>query len=343
MDIDESSNPVHQPRLPYPDGWFAIAFSDELPRGKVIRRKFMGEELVAYRTRSGAAQVVDAHCPHLGAHLGFGGSVDGENIVCPFHHFAYDLTGKCVRTGDGSTPPRASLKPWASCEVNGFISVWRHAGGSAPTWQIPTLPVDEFPPPTRRAFTLVDHPQDVFENTVDLAHFAPIHGFQNAMIANPLQADGPHLGIPVTFERAFPLLGSVETKIVAVVHGLGCQHLTGRLDRFGADFLGQAMATPIDPVRVQTYFTLSVRSSGISACPDWAARTLSQILTQAVAPFYLTDVTKDFHIWSNKKYVEHPKLSRGDGPIMEYRRWARQFYSAPHAPGQGAAPEPEPS
>ncbi|MEV6419914.1 Rieske 2Fe-2S domain-containing protein [Streptomyces sp. NPDC051662] len=59
--------------------------------GKVVRRQFMGEDLVAYRTREGIVRVVDPYCPHLGAHLGFGGLVDGENIVCPFHHFAYEF------------------------------------------------------------------------------------------------------------------------------------------------------------------------------------------------------------------------------------------------------------
>ena len=39
--------------LPYPNGWFAVAFSKELKPGAVLRRRLMGEEVVVYRTRGG--------------------------------------------------------------------------------------------------------------------------------------------------------------------------------------------------------------------------------------------------------------------------------------------------
>ena len=32
-----------------------------------------------------------AHCPHMGAHLGFGGRVVGEAIRCPMHGFSFAL------------------------------------------------------------------------------------------------------------------------------------------------------------------------------------------------------------------------------------------------------------
>ncbi|WP_459250257.1 Rieske 2Fe-2S domain-containing protein [Streptomyces youssoufiensis] len=47
------------------------------------------------------------YCPHLGAHPGHGGTVRGENLVCPCHHFRFDPEGACVRTGYGTAPPRA--------------------------------------------------------------------------------------------------------------------------------------------------------------------------------------------------------------------------------------------
>jgi hypothetical protein len=36
--------------------------------------------------------------------------------------------------------------------------------------------------------------------------------------------------------------------------------------------------------------------------------------------------TQDFGIWENKLYRPDPLLCEEDGPIAEYRRWARQFY-----------------
>jgi hypothetical protein len=35
---------------------------------------------------------------------------------------------------------------------------------------------------------------------------------------------------------------------------------------------------------------------------------------------------QDFPIWENKCYRERPPLCEADGPIQEFRRWARQFY-----------------
>ena len=40
---------------------------------------------VLYRGEDGKAVVLDGYCPHLGAHLGIGGVVRNNGIVCPFH------------------------------------------------------------------------------------------------------------------------------------------------------------------------------------------------------------------------------------------------------------------
>ena len=36
-----------------------------------------------FRTASGRVHVMDAYCQHLGANMGVGGKVEGENIACP--------------------------------------------------------------------------------------------------------------------------------------------------------------------------------------------------------------------------------------------------------------------
>jgi phenylpropionate dioxygenase-like ring-hydroxylating dioxygenase large terminal subunit len=42
-----------------------VGFSRELPAGKVLTRRFMGEDVVVYRTRAGAVRAVRPYCPHL--------------------------------------------------------------------------------------------------------------------------------------------------------------------------------------------------------------------------------------------------------------------------------------
>ena len=61
---------------PYPTGWYPFCFSKDLKVGEVISEKYFGKELVAFRGENGEVKVVDAFCPHLGAHLGKGGTVN---------------------------------------------------------------------------------------------------------------------------------------------------------------------------------------------------------------------------------------------------------------------------
>ena len=81
---------------PIPFGWYALAPSSELAVGDVKPLHYFGRELVLFRTESGQPAVLNAFCPHLGAHLGHGGHVEGESISCPFHAWKFDGDGFCT-------------------------------------------------------------------------------------------------------------------------------------------------------------------------------------------------------------------------------------------------------
>src|SRR6185437_9770110 len=59
-------------------GWFMIGWSPEFPVGEVRPLHYFGEDLVAYRDDQGVLHVMEAHCKHLGAHIGHGGKVVGD-------------------------------------------------------------------------------------------------------------------------------------------------------------------------------------------------------------------------------------------------------------------------
>ena len=80
----------------YPNGWFQVAYSEELPEGGVMPLRYFGRDLVLFRTETGEARVLDAFCPHLGAHLGHGGKVCGQSIRCPFHAWEFNGAGQCL-------------------------------------------------------------------------------------------------------------------------------------------------------------------------------------------------------------------------------------------------------
>lgn len=58
---------------------------------------FKGENLVVFRTEEGSACILNAYCPHLGAHLGVGSRVVGDCVECPFHGWQFrGNDGQCT-------------------------------------------------------------------------------------------------------------------------------------------------------------------------------------------------------------------------------------------------------
>lgn len=332
-DYTERPISAERPRLPYPNGWFAVAFSEDVPPGKVLRRRFMGEDVVIYRTRSGLPRVIDPYCPHLGAHLGYGGSVAGEEIVCPFHHFRFDSSGACTATGYGTKPPNARLAVKRAVEVNGVIMVWRHASDGLPTWEVPEKAVSGFPSPARHMYTIIDHPQEVVENAIDIGHVGPIHHYKNPRVRKPMELDGPKFMIGPAAERVFPVIGAVDIVFDVEAYGLGYIWVNAKIPRLRAQALFQAMATPVDPCRIDLRFTVSLKVGRPGRGPSKAMSGLSRGLTIGLAQAFWHDLSLDFPIWENKRFLDRPRLAKGDGPVMNFRKWAKQFYCDEHSDG----------
>jgi len=108
---DYAHRPLSMAELPVPSGWFAVALSRELPRGRVLPARVGRQDLVAWRDETGTACVATAWCPHLGAHLGHLGRVRGPALVCGFHGFAFGADGSCLATGYASPCTRWERGP----------------------------------------------------------------------------------------------------------------------------------------------------------------------------------------------------------------------------------------
>ena len=78
----------------YPNGWLPIVGSDEVKPRQVVSLYRCGQQLVVLRDRRGVVHVFDAYCPHLGANLGVGATVeDNDHIRCLFHGSTFDMEG----------------------------------------------------------------------------------------------------------------------------------------------------------------------------------------------------------------------------------------------------------
>lgn len=253
------------PFSPYPDGWFYIELSHNLPKGKLISKTWMGEEIVAWRDNDGQVCVADAFCPHLGAHLGpkAGGCVKNGHVVCPFHQFAFDSAGKCASTPYGPAPKNAKLKMYPVQEVNGIILAHWDNEGREPTWDIPELPQEGWGPVTKTHFKLRSHPQETTENSVDPAHFGMVHGYRDAREEIPLRTEGPYLTCGYSMNRSAGLLDRLGVVLNAsfVVHawGLGYSVVYTGVEEYGIRARQWSLATPIDGEFIDLVIALQVK------------------------------------------------------------------------------------
>ncbi|MFI9365855.1 Rieske 2Fe-2S domain-containing protein [Kitasatospora sp. NPDC053057] len=315
--------------MPYPDGWAALAFSSELKPGTVITRQLAGEDVVLYRLHDGRVRAVRPYCPHLGAHLGLA-KVEGNDLVCPFHRFAYDPDGRCVRTGYGTPPPRASLTRLTVRELNDVVFLWRHHDGRNPDWEIPTWHALGDQPLRHASLEMPGYAQDVMENSFDLGHFITLHGWPQGELAAPVEFNGVNFHISMRVRETFPLVGMRDVEVEVDGHGLSVLHTDIRTPSLGLAICSLVMPAQVTPVRMQLRQASRFVLREPAGLPPLLARTVSRTVTKLMAgPMFrgsLDFTSADFPIWSTKKYLSRPRLAAGDGPIGAMRHWARQFY-----------------
>ena len=312
------ASPRHSdPWAGFARGWFMIAFTDELSVGEVVPMRRFDQELVLFRTESGEAKVFDAFCPHMGAHLGHGGKVDGETIICPFHAWRFDAAGKCTEIPYAKRiPPKAAIPCWPVTERNGMIFVWHDPEKNLPDWEVPVIEEYEDPEflPWRYAEIEVKTPPlAIAENLADAGHFIPVHNTHPVpgSFSNEYR---DHVGEQKIRAVAYPVHGGKdEFESTATYYGPGYQ--VTRLHGAGTGVIVNAH-TPIDGKRVVLRFGVSM-SAGAGFTDELVDHFIDNMRDG-----YLQDV----RIWENKIYLDKPVLCDGDGPIGELRRWYSQFY-----------------
>jgi nitrite reductase/ring-hydroxylating ferredoxin subunit len=316
---------------PIPNGWFQVAYPEEVAPGQAIPLKFFGKDLVLFRTESGEVRMLDAFCPHLGAHLGYGGKVEGANIRCPFHAWKFDGTGACTEIPYAKKiPANAKMRPWEVREWAGLIVAWHHAGGEPAAWEpgaVAEFGDAEWTAYERRRWTIHTRNQEMAENAVDSAHFHYLHGTSN-MPASQAEVKGHILRVFSDTGMETPrghVDGSVES--LSYGFGLGVVRFKGLVET-----LLVSSVTPIDSENVDVRFNFSVKMVG------------GADITRGIGKAFVKEVARqleqDIPIWENKTQWERPVLCDGDGPIGMFRKWCRQFYTdVPAAPAQAMGQE----
>ncbi|MHB9879328.1 Rieske 2Fe-2S domain-containing protein [Pacificimonas sp. ICDLI1SI03] len=313
-------------------GWHMIADASKLGKAPMSLR-FFAKDLVLYRGESGTARLVDAYCPHMGAHLGRNETsyivrdderIEGESIRCPFHGWRFGPDGRCnhIPYSDQKPPKAAFINTYQVVERAGIIWMWHDEEGNEPDHPLPDFEMWDDPSWVRWEIDdlgeLPQHPIEVVDNMTDFAHFGPIHGSRDVEY----------------FYNEFE--DHVQWQIFGAGHRTLVEEGAGLLE-LDTWYTGPAILqsymrgtfpthmliahTPIEDGKIHVWHALMVKTDKEQATEEDipTARAYQKASADAFG--------QDFEIWSHKRPCFAPLMVRGDGPTDKCRIWYKQFYN----------------
>ncbi len=314
-----------------PTGWFQVAWSDEIKVGDVHRMKYFGRELVAWRAQSGQLTVMDAYCEHLGAHLGYGGHVEGEVLQCPFHGWQWNQDGRNVCIPYQDRPNRGRrIRTFPTVERNESVYSWHDVDARDPFFDAPDIfagfsdgssAADYYPQQRLYRETLEMHPQYVLENGVDFAHFKFVHQTPIVPVFTRHDFDEPvsYVDFTITFEGdEDQTIDDVRSGVKAINGGLGIAVTKswGMVDNRTISAI-----TPVDDRTSDVRFMVYIgrRPGDDSPKAEAKARDFGEEI--------IRQFTQDIHIWQHQRYSDPPALAGAEQQgFTAIRNWAKQFY-----------------
>lgn len=273
------------PRFPFPEfpnGWFQIANRRELAKG-ALEQSYFGHSLKLEARADGTLSL------------------------------------------EVRTPGNLAIESWPTAERCGLIFVYYHDQRCAPTWELPSLSTFAEPGWTEMKTTCLDirsHPQEICENTADVAHLASVHGMEvgdrDSII---VETNGPHLRVGVRMKiasRPDSPRADVDIQMWTENYGpaLGVVHLA---NPDGTETFSTYAPTPRGGGLLDYRISTALRRPG---SPEQIDRALEHSHRYQCAT-----VLEDVPIWENKTHLSHPRLSDADGPISQFRQWYSQYYS----------------
>ncbi|HEX9548420.1 MAG TPA: Rieske 2Fe-2S domain-containing protein [Acidimicrobiales bacterium] len=323
---DNRSHPTNDgwPYAVHPSGWFQVAWSGDIPVGGVRPLTYFGLDLVAFRGQDDVVHILDAHCPHLGAHLGFGGTVAGCDIVCPFHGWHWSGEGANTEIPYSTTINRAQhLRVWPVREADGLVLMWHHPGGDGPSWEpsglasiVDGFTAGDFYPVHPLGSAIWEavrvRPQMVLENIVDCAHFSCVHSARSPSTIDSHTADGPRFHVSHRFDSRQGVRLDITTDGLGLMIGVFA-------NAGGVTHVELQATTPVNGDRSDLRDSVWVRREDASADPS--ERTTRVIERQH------TELGRDIPIWDHLVYRQRaPLVPEEARPYRALRAWAAQFY-----------------
>jgi phenylpropionate dioxygenase-like ring-hydroxylating dioxygenase large terminal subunit len=158
--------------------WQPVILSSEL--GELPRRlRILGEDLVAFRDKSGAIGLLELHCPHRGTSLEFG-LIGDKGIRCCYHGWLFDADGTILETpgepADSTLKDRLFHGAYPVREYSGLVFAYMGPPDKQPDFPIlDTYELSGYRQIARAPTLWECNWLQVKENSMDPAHLAFLH------------------------------------------------------------------------------------------------------------------------------------------------------------------------
>jgi phenylpropionate dioxygenase-like ring-hydroxylating dioxygenase large terminal subunit len=166
------------PKLGLREYWYPALLDREVKAKKGTYLKLLGDDLVAFRGKSGNVVIIPNGCPHRGAMLDHGSCMFPGFITCFYHGYTFDENGECVAAlGEGPESPmvgKIRAKVYPTITLKGVVFVWM--GKGEPVGPEHGIPEDFFDPAVT-VMHWINHwkaPWRPCMENID-AHYAMIH------------------------------------------------------------------------------------------------------------------------------------------------------------------------
>jgi len=313
-----------------PNQWYVLMESGQVKDGPVGVKR-MGERLVFWRNETGRVICLRDKCPHRGAALSKG-KVAAGHIVCPFHGFEYEASGRAVLVpagGKSGPVPRAlQAGRYPTFEAHGFIWVWW--GNDPPDPLAPPRFFDDLDE-TFVYKTVRDpwraHYARVIENQLDVVHVPFVHHNTigrggRTVVEGPamewLDDDSFNIYVYNRVDDGTPPRKASELPIPNP-NGFRLEFLFPNLweNCIGDDVRIVAAFVPVDDEHTLLYLRFYQRFMKVPLLRDlvgWAASALNLVVAHQDRRVVETQQPQrsELHIGE--------KLIHGDRPVIEYRR-----------------------
>ena len=158
-----------------PNYWYAVELAKHIQPGQVTEVIFWKRSIALFRGQDGQLRAIENRCAHRQLKLSLG-EVDGCNLVCAYHGWAYDGDGRVVAIPHehfGRKMPNFRVSHYPVRVRYGLVWIFPGDPARANERQIPDIPELERPNPWAcqpLSFTCKAHHSMVIDNVSDFTH-----------------------------------------------------------------------------------------------------------------------------------------------------------------------------